>query len=71
MVEYLFSPFTPDEVSEKLSSKISSTPRSASWILFPKSPDNFYNGKVSSGLFYLTPASVHEKGNPILEIVGV
>lgn len=70
MIESCFSPLTPAEVCATLRSCISAVPRAADWDISPAKPDNFFFGEVASAWFHLSPATIHEKGHPTLEIIG-
>jgi hypothetical protein len=70
MVEHIHSTLEPAEVVNQLRSVVSSAPRPASWELLPQQPDGVFYGKITDDHFEFSPASVHEKGSPILEIKG-
>ncbi|RPD47932.1 hypothetical protein DNI29_10890 [Hymenobacter sediminis] len=70
MVEHLHSSLTPVEIASRLRRSLASVPRATSWELFPEQPNGLFYGEVAAGNFRLSPASVHEKGSPTLEIRG-
>ncbi len=71
MIEFWYSPLTPAEVQAKLNGAISSVPRAADWEILLQKPDNVFHGEAKMDSFHLSPASVHEKGHPTLEISGI